>query len=284
MGEIHAHLWEWRERSLHWQGRPLIMGILNVTPDSFSDGGRYIDPEAAVDHALEMEAQGADIIDLGGESTRPSAELVSREVELARVIPVLQALRDKVSVPISIDTWKAGVAEVCLGEGAEIVNDISAGRWDPLLWQQVVRFQAGYVLTHAGPSPDERHEPMSAVDPALEVREFLRKFLARAEENGLTGHSIVCDPGFGFGKSLGQNLAILRELESFESLQRPIMTGLSRKSFLKMVNGADHVEQSSLLANVWAASRGASIWRVHDVATAAVAARLVSALQTPEGS
>jgi dihydropteroate synthase len=266
---------------MHWQARPLIMGILNVTPDSFSDGGRYFDPEAALDHALEMEAQGADLIDLGGESSRPGADLISKEVELARVVPVLQRLRDKLRIPISIDTWKADVAEVCLGEGAEIVNDISAGRWDPLLWQVIAKHQAGYVLMHAGHSQTARHEPIIAADPTEEVTDFLRKFLVRAEENGIPALSIVCDPGFGFAKTLTQNLLLLQELDRFVGLRRPISVGLSKKSFLKMVNGVENLGLSTVLANLWASSRGAALWRVHDVATAVVAAKLIAAVQMP---
>jgi dihydropteroate synthase len=266
---------------MQWQGRPLIMGILNVTPDSFSDGGKYTDPQLALDHALEMEAQGADLIDIGGESSRPSAEPVSKEVELVRVLPVLKVLRDKLRIPISIDTWKADVAETCLGEGAEVINDISGGRWDPHLWQRVAKYQAGYVLMHAGPTPNNRHEIITSPDPVQEVRDFLRQFLLRAEENGLSHLSIACDPGFGFGKTLIQNLRILQELETFSELRRPIAVGLSRKSFLKLINGGADADTNSNVAAVWAASKGASIWRVHNVAAACMAAKLVAAIQTP---
>src|SRR5471032_2047758 len=131
---MQAHAWQLKTRTLHWQERPLVMGILNVTPDSFSDGGRYIDPEAALDCALEMEAEGANIIDLGGESTRPGAELISAEVELARILPVVRRLQGRLKIPLSIDTWKATVAVAALEEGAEIINDVSAGRWDGELW------------------------------------------------------------------------------------------------------------------------------------------------------
>ncbi len=146
---MRAHAWKLKNRTLEWQERPLVMGVLNVTPDSFSDGGRYLDPEQALDRALEMEAEGADILDLGGESTRPGATPISEEVELARVLPIERRLRGRLKIPLSIDTWKASVAVAAMNEGAEIINDISAGRWDHLLWPAVAQFSPGYVLMHA---------------------------------------------------------------------------------------------------------------------------------------
>lgn len=272
-----AHAWKLKKRTLEWLERPLLMGVLNVTPDSFSDGGRYLDPEQALDRALELEAEGADIIDLGGESTRPGAETVSEEVELARVLPVLRKLQGRLKVPVSIDTWKASVAVAALNEGAEIVNDVSAGRWDHLLWPAVAQYRPGYVLMHALDRPTRMQSAPSYGDVTLEVLDFLKKFLARAEENGLQLESIVCDPGFGFGKTLGHNLTLLRDLETFQGLRRPILVGLSRKSFLKIVGGSDFLETSNELAHVWAAARGASIWRVHDVPPALRAARIAGA-------
>jgi dihydropteroate synthase len=272
-----AHVWKLKSRLLEWQERPLLMGVLNVTPDSFSDGGRYLDPEQALDRALEMEAEGADILDLGGESTRPGATPISAEVELARILPVVARLRGKLKVPLSIDTWKATVATAALGEGAEIVNDVSAGRWDPLLWPVVAEFGAGYVLMHALDRPATMQKEPDYLDVAGEIVDFLRKFLARAEENGVDLESIVCDPGFGFGKTLTHNLTLLRDLESFRALRRPILVGLSRKSFLKLIGGSQPLEITNEQAHVWAAARGAAIWRVHDVPAALRAARLAGA-------
>jgi dihydropteroate synthase len=272
-----AHVWKLKSRLLEWQERPLLMGVLNVTPDSFSDGGRYLDPEQALDRALEMEAEGADIIDLGGESTRPGATPISAEVELARILPVVARLRGKLKVPLSIDTWKATVATAALGEGAEIVNDVSAGRWDPLLWPVVAEFGAGYVLMHALDRPATMQKEPDYLDVAGEIVDFLRKFLARAEENGVDLESIVCDPGFGFGKTLTHNMTLLRDLESFRALRRPILVGLSRKSFLKLIGGSQPLEITNEQAHVWAAARGAAIWRVHDVPAALRAARLAGA-------
>jgi dihydropteroate synthase len=264
-------------RTLEWQERPLLMGVLNVTPDSFSDGGRYLDPEQALDRALEMEAEGADIIDLGGESTRPGASAVSEEVELARILPVIARLRGRLAVPLSIDTSKAPVAVAALKEGAEIVNDVSAGRWDPLLWPGVAQFGAGYVLMHALDRPATMQKEPAYLDVSGDIVDFLGKFLARAEENGIALESIVCDPGFGFGKTLQHNLTLLRDLETFRALRRPILVGVSRKSFLKLIGGSQPMEITNELAHVWAAARGAAIWRVHDVPAASRAARLAGA-------
>jgi len=271
---MQAHAWQLKTRTLHWQGRPLVMGIINVTPDSFSDGGQYLDPEAALDRALELEAEGADVIDLGGESTRPGATPVSAEVELARVLPVLKHLRGRLKIPLSIDTWKAAVAAAALEEGAEIVNDVSAGRWDNLLWATVAQYRAGYVLMHALGQPATMQKAPQYIDPTVEIVDFLSKFLARAEENGMALESIVCDPGFGFGKTLGHNLTLLRDLQAFGVLRRPILVGLSRKSFLKLIGGSEPLEITNELAHMWATARGAAIWRVHDVPAALRAARL----------
>jgi dihydropteroate synthase len=272
-----AQAWKLKTRTLEWQERPLVMGVLNVTPDSFSDGGRYLDPEQALDRALEMEAEGADIIDLGGESTRPGATPISPEVELARILPVVQRLQGRLKIPLSIDTWKASVAVAALDEGVEIVNDISAGRWDHLLWPAVAQFRAGYILMHALDRPATMQKEPQYTDVSAEIVDFLAKFLARAEENGLPLESIVCDPGFGFGKTLGHNLTLLRELDAFSTLRRPILVGLSRKSFLKLIGGSEPLEITNELAHMWAAARGAVIWRVHDVPAALRTARLAGA-------
>jgi dihydropteroate synthase len=275
---MQAHAWKLKSRLLEWQARPLIMGILNVTPDSFSDAGRYLDPEAALDRALELEAEGADILDLGGESTRPGATLVTAETELGRILPVLRKLRGNLKIPLSVDTWKAAVAATALKEGAEIVNDISAGRWDPMLWSTVAEHRAGYVLMHALAQPGTMQQAPQYGDVSAEIVDFLGKFLARAEENGLALESIVCDPGFGFGKTLGHNLTLLRDLKAFHVLRRPILVGLSRKSFLKLIGGSEPLEITNELALMWATAHGAAIWRVHDVPAALHAARVAGAL------
>ena len=272
-----AYAWKLKNRTLEWQERPLVVGVLNVTPDSFSDGGRYLDPEQALDRALEMEAEGADIIDLGGESSRPGATLISAEVELARVLPVVRRLQGRLKIPLSIDTWKSTVAVAALDEGAEIINDISAGRWDRRLWPAVAQYRAGYVLMHALNQPPTMQKEPHYADVTGEIVDFLAKFLARAEENGLALESIVCDPGFGFGKTLSHNLTLLRDLPAFQVLRRPVLVGLSRKSFLKLIGGSEPLEITNELAHVWATARGAAIWRAHDVPAALRAARLVGA-------
>jgi dihydropteroate synthase len=274
---MRAHAWKLKTRTLEWQDRPLVMGILNVTPDSFSDGGEYLDPDAALDRALELEAEGADILDIGGESSRPGATLVSAEVELARVLPVVRKLQGRLEIPLSIDTWKAPVADAALSEGAEIINDIGAGRWDPLLWERVAEHGAGYVLMHALAMPGATHETPSYKDVSADLVDFLGKFLARAEENGIALESMVCDPGFGFGKTLTQNLTLLRDLQAFQVLRRPLLVGLSRKSFLKVIGGSEALAITNELAYMWAAAYGAAIWRVHDVPAALQAARIAGA-------
>lgn len=274
---MSAHAWKLKTRTLEWQTRPLVMGILNVTPDSFSDGGNYLDPEQALDRALEMEAEGADILDIGGESTRPGATSISAEIELARILPVVRRLQGRLKIPLSIDTWKASVAVAALEEGAQIINDVSAGRWDPLLWPAVAQYRAGYVLMHALDRPATMQKEPRYADVTAEVADFLAKFLARAEENGLALESIVCDPGFGFGKTLGHNLTLLRDLEAFRALRRPVLVGLSRKSFLKLIGGSEPFAITNELAHMWAAARGAAIWRVHGVPAALRTARLAGA-------
>lgn len=279
-----ANAWKLKTRTLEWQERPLLMGVLNVTPDSFSDGGRYLDPEQALDRALEMEAEGADIIDLGGESTRPGSVTISEEVELARVLPVLRRLQGRLKIPVSIDTWKASVAVAALKEGVEIINDISAGRWDHLLWPAVAHYRPGYILMHTLDRPATMQVSPSYADVSDEIVDFLKKFLARAEENGIALESIVCDPGFGFGKTLSHNLTLLRDLEAFLVLRRPILVGLSRKSFLKLIGGSESLELTNELAHTWAAARGATIWRVHDVPPALRAARVAGAFRRGENT
>ena len=279
-----GHVWKLRTRLLEWHWRPLVMGILNVTPDSFSDGGQYLDPDAALDRALELEAQGADILDLGGESSRPGSIPVASELELSRILPVLRKLQGRLKIPLSIDTWKAPVAEAALAEGAEIVNDISAGRWDPGLWPAVEKHRAGYVLMHALAQSGVSHDPPAYIDVTSAVSDFLRHHLARAEENEIALEAIVCDPGFGFGKTFDHNLALMRDLADFLPLGRPLLVGLSRKSFLKLIGDSESLALTHELALVWAAARGAAIWRVHDVPAALRAGRVAAALGRGAGT
>jgi dihydropteroate synthase len=192
---------------------------------------------------------------------------------------VARRLQGRLKIPLSIDTWKAAVAVAALQEGAEIVNDISAGRWDHLLWPAVAHYRPGYILMHALDRPATMQTSPSYNDVSAEIVDFLKKFLARAEENGIALESIVCDPGFGFGKTLSHNLTLLRDLEAFHVLRRPLLVGLSRKSFLKLIGGSESLEITNELAHTWAAARGATIWRVHDVPPALRAARVAGAFR-----
>jgi dihydropteroate synthase len=244
------------------------MGILNVTPDSFSDGSRYLDLELAVDRALEMESEGASIIDIGGESTRPNAEPVGLDEELRRVIPVIERLAGRLSVPVSIDTHKAAVAREAVAAGAEIVNDISAFTFDPAMASVVADSGAGAVLMHTRGGPREMQKDTEYRDIVSEVIAFLDGALAGAERAGIGRNRLVVDPGIGFGKSVSGNLEIIRRLGEFARLGSPILIGTSRKSFIGALLDRDVDGRLMGTAATVAAAvlNGASVIRVHDVA------------------
>lgn len=243
------------------------MGILNVTPDSFSDGSRFTTTEAAVRRALEMEADGADIIDIGGESTRPSAEPVGEEEELRRVIPVIRALSGQLTIPLSIDTYKSRVAAEALQCGAEIVNDVSAFAFDPRMADVVAREHAGVVLMHTRGRPAEMQHDTSYGDLIGEIVTSLERSVEQARSAGIARERIVVDPGIGFGKSREGNLQILNRLAEFGVLGYPVLVGTSRKSFIGTVLGRDvgHRLFGTAATVCLAYARGASIFRVHDV-------------------
>jgi len=267
-------LWKLKERELVLGERTLIMGILNVTPDSFSDGGRYLDPDRAYARALEMEEQGADIIDIGAESTRPGSERISEAEEKRRLIPVLKRLRGRLAVPISVDTYKSGVAEHALKLGAEIINDASGLTFDPQLARVVARHDAGIVVNHMRGRPETWAKLPPLPDPLAAVAQDLEAAVHRAVRAGVERSRIVIDPGLGFGKRGEQNCEILARLEELARLKLPLLVGPSRKSFL-----AQKSEDETLLATAAAVTAailgGAHIVRVHDVrqmrAVAAVA-------------
>jgi dihydropteroate synthase len=244
------------------------MGILNVTPDSFSDGSRYLDLELAVDRALEMEGEGASIIDIGGESTRPNADPVGLEEELRRVIPVIERLAGRLSVPVSIDTHKAAVAREAVAAGAEIVNDISAFTFDPAMAGVVADSGAGAVLMHTRGGPREMQKDTEYRDIVSEVIAFLDGALARADRAGIGRSRLVVDPGIGFGKSVSGNLEIIRRLGEFARIGRPLLIGTSRKSFIGALLDRDVDGRLMGTAATVAAAvlNGASVIRVHDVA------------------
>jgi len=259
------------------------MGILNVTPDSFSDGALFLDPERAVERALEMEGEGADSIDIGGESTRPFAPPVDADQELRRVIPVIERLAGRLRVPISIDTYKASVAREAIRAGAEIVNDISGCTFDPGMLDMVSSSSAGLVIMHTRGMPAEmqRNTTYSAIIP--EIINFLRERLSAAEACGISSRRIVVDPGIGFGKSLEGNLEILRNLDQFSVLSRPILVGTSRKAFIGTVLGRESGDRAfgTAATIALAVAKGASILRVHDVRQMRDVAMMASAVTRP---
>jgi dihydropteroate synthase len=272
-----------RARQLEWVfPRPtLVMGIVNVTPDSFSDGGRYFDAQAAVARGLELAAQGADILDIGGESTRPGAQPVSEQEELRRIMPVIERLAGRTSAALSIDTTKPAVARAALAAGASIVNDVGAIRTDRAIWQVVAEFQAGYVVMHAPASPRTDHGDPVYGDVVREVGEFFsERLIMLMNESGIATEHVVLDPGIGFGKTLGHNLQLLAGLRSFKKWRRPLLVGVSRKSFIEKLTGAKVNERlpASLACATLAVASGAAIIRAHDVAETVQTVRMAEAI------
>jgi dihydropteroate synthase len=261
-----------REFSLE---KPLIMGILNLTPDSFSDGGLFSNPDCAVEHALRMEAEGADIIDIGGESTRPGAKLISADLEAGRIMPVIERLSGRLSCAISVDTWKSSVASSAISSGAEIINDISGFNFDPQMAAVTASSNAAAVLMHTRARPDEMQNSTTYVDMMSEITEELRNSVSRALYAGVSRDRIAIDPGIGFGKDTSGNLQIIRRLSELKSMGFPILIGTSRKSFIGAVLGqaiASERLYGTLATVALSVANGASILRVHDVRAAREAA------------
>jgi dihydropteroate synthase len=282
--------WHIRDRTLPIGPRTLVMGILNVTPDSFSDGGKFFSLDNALAHAEQMIAEGADIIDVGGESTRPGgAAIVSADEELNRVLPIIRELAKRTAVPISIDTTKASVARAALDAGAAIVNDISALRFDPQIADEVAKSGAGLVLMHSRGKPGSLHGLPPVADIIEEVTSSLRSSIALAERRGVKRESIVIDPGIGFGKSQEQNIDLIANLDELVAAfpDFPLLIGTSRKSFLgRILADADSnpapIEQrlhGSLAIMAAAILKGAHLVRVHDVKVAVETARVVDVLK-----
>ncbi len=262
--------------------RPHVMGIVNVTPDSFSDGGRYASTEKAIAHALQLVADGAQILDIGGESTRPGATPVALEEELSRVIPVIQALAATAGVPLSIDTYKPQVMQAAIQAGAHIVNDVRALQ-EPGALEIVAQSKAGVCLMHMqGTSQTMQQDPVYD-NVVAEVREFLQQRLSAALAAGISADRIVLDPGFGFGKRTAHNLALLQRMGEIASLGRPLLVGLSRKSVLGQLLGSEGDERLhvSIAASVVAVMKGASIVRVHDVKASVDALKVAAAVLQP---
>ncbi len=259
----------------------LVMGVVNVTPDSFSDGGQFLEPAAAVSYALQLIEEGADLIDIGGESTRPNATPVTEEEELRRVLPVLEQLADRVKVPISIDTMKPGLARRCVRAGASIVNDIGAGGRNSEMWRVVAEMGAGYVLMHIKGTPQTMQKNPVYEDVVREVAEFFSERLTQLDTFGIERERVILDVGFGFGKALEHNMLLLGALDRFKEWNRPLLLGVSRKSFIGQMTGATEIAArlpGSLACACWGIQHGVNIVRAHDVAATRQAIRMTEAV------
>lgn len=278
-----------RSTTLVLGSRTLIMGVLNVTPDSFSDGGKFFDPQKAVDHALKMQRDGADLLDIGAESTRPGSRPTSAAEELLRLLPVLRALRSLLKIPISIDTQKAEVAEAALAEGAEIINDISALHHDPRIAEIAAKSRSPLVLMHMRGEPGTMQRAPFARDVIGDVVRGLRAAIVKARKAGVAKSQIILDPGIGFGKSYSQNYELLQKLPQFTRLGYPLIVGTSRKGFLGATLTRDG-KPAPPEERIWGTAatvtasilNGAHIVRAHDVAEMAQVARVADCLLSPK--
>jgi dihydropteroate synthase len=278
---MRARIWKVGDRVFNVSRQGLIMGVLNVTPDSFSDGGKFFAADKAIEHGLRMATEGADIIDVGGESTRPGAESVAAEEELRRVIPVIEKLRAKIDFPISIDTWKAEVARAAIHAGAAIVNDVTGGRGDEGMLPLIAETKSAFVIMHMQGTPRTMQNQPRYVDVVSEVSDFFRQQYDRAIGCNIDPMAIAFDPGIGFGKTLDHNLDLLAQLERLRTHDRPLVIGVSRKSFLGKV--ANSPEMKDRLAPAVALTsllraRGADVLRVHDVKENVSALRITEAI------
>jgi dihydropteroate synthase len=270
-----------RHGDLDFTRRTLIMGVLNVTPDSFFDGGRRGSAAEVIADGVAMTAAGVDIIDVGGESTRPGARPVSEEEELARVLPVVRGLRRETGTPLSVDTYKSSIARAALAAGADLVNDITALRFDPMMASLVATERVPVVLMHMQGTPQTMQAEPRYGDVTREVRDFLAAQLYEAMDAGIVPQSIILDPGIGFGKTLDHNLQLLRTIPTLAALGQPLLVGASRKAFIGKILNLDPPDrlEGSLAAAVAAVLAGANIVRVHDVAETAKAVRVADAIR-----
>lgn len=291
---MKAYTLNWKSHTLELGRQTRIMGIVNVTPDSFSDGGRFYNTDAAVEQALQLVASGADIIDIGGESTRPYAQEVDAEEEMNRVVPVIRALATRIPVPISIDTTKASVAEAALNAGASIINDISAFSMDPPIAKLAARHAVPVIVMHMLGKPRTMQINPTYKDVVTEVRDYLGAAVETAMAAGINKEMIIIDPGIGFGKTLGHNLLLIKHLQALAALEVPILVGPSRKTFIrKLVTPPGRAElapdhplvetgtQATVAASVF---NGAHILRVHDVANTRAMVTILDAIRnaTPD--
>lgn len=278
---MRAARWKIADQTIEFSQGALIMGVLNVTPDSFSDGGEFFDQEKAIAHGLQMADDGAAIIDIGGESTRPGSDSVPEEEELRRVIPVLERVRAGSGVLISIDTAKASVAHAALDDGATIINDVSGGRSDDAMMPLAAKRKAAFIIMHMQGTPRTMQKAPHYDDVVAEVGKFFRQQYTRALECGIDPMAIAFDPGIGFGKTLEHNLELLRNLSRLRIDDRPLVVGVSRKSFLGKVIGSSEISERiapTIAMTALLRERGADVLRVHDVKPNAAALRTTEAL------
>lgn len=269
-----------RGADLRLGDRTLIMGVLNITPDSFSDGGLFFEPHKAIEHGLLMAEEGADIIDVGGESSRPGSDPVPLDEELKRVIPVIEGLASHLKIPISVDTYKSQVAERAIEAGAQMINDISGLRFDPQMPAVAAQYDTPLIIMHIKGSPKTMQQDPSYEDLMGEIIDYLREGIEKAERGGVDPQQVIVDPGIGFGKRVQDNLVIINRLESLNTLGRPLLIGTSRKSFIGAVLGAElHQRGVGTLATVAVSIlKGAHIVRVHDVAPIKQTVEMVDAI------
>lgn len=274
----------WSDYILDLDERTHVMGVLNVTPDSFSDGGRYFGSDRAVEHGLQMARDGADIVDVGGESTRPYAKRLTCSEEMDRVIPVIEALKRELSIPISIDTYKSEVAQGCLNAGASIINDISALRFDPHMASVAAQGDVPLILMHMKGTPENMQENPLYHDLIPEISEFLKDAIDRCVAAGVREDLILVDPGIGFGKTFDHNLAVIKELSRFKSLGRPILLGTSNKAFIGHIlgKGVSERETGSMATVAAGVMNGAHIVRVHNVKKTVETVRVIDAIRRGE--
>lgn len=272
----------WRGRPLQLGPEPVIMGILNVTPDSFSDGGNFYDHQKAVARGLNMADEGAGIIDIGGESTRPGAPSVSPEEQIRRVVPVIKVLADRLDIPISIDTTSSKVAGAALAAGASIINDISALTFDPEMATLAAQKQCPVILMHIQGNPQTMQQQPRYQDVVAEVLAYLQERIAYAISKGIVQHQIVVDPGIGFGKTVEHNLLLLKHIEKLHTLGVPLLVGTSRKSFIGKLLGVEADERifGTAATVAWCVAGGVQMMRVHDVGPMAQVAKIIAAIHS----
>jgi dihydropteroate synthase len=276
---VTAEVWRCRDHRLELGRRTLVMGVVNVTPDSFSDGGAYLDPGAAIAHGVRLVEEGADLLDVGGESTRPGSDPVPVDEEIARVGPVIAGLVERVRVPVSVDTRKAAVASAAFDAGAALVNDVSAGA-DPAMFAAAAERGAGIILMHMKGEPKTMQDDPVYGDVVAEVATFLDERLEAALSEGFDREHVAVDPGIGFGKTLEHNLELLRNLAALRGLGAPLLVGPSRKRFIGTLTDteADDRVEGTAGAVAWCAANGADVVRVHDVRAMVRVVRVVDAI------